>query len=696
MKKISKNKFQTNIKYSYYNKSRDIKEIIEKRYSIVVGLIVLTISILFISLFYIQVIENQYYINKLNTLKSNIIYSSSTPRGRIYDRNNKLLVDNIPIKVIYYKKPTGITTKEEIEIAYKLTNMLKIDYNRLTKLNLKEFWLKNNEELATKKITDDEWKQLEMRKKTLNDIYKLKLERITDKELNSLNETDKIAAYIYYLMNNGYSYSEKIIKKNDITEKEYASIAENISNLNGVNTRLDWERTYLYGDTFRTILGNVSTSESGIPYELKNHYLAKGYGISDRVGTSYLEYQYEDILKGTKTSYKKEVDGTYKVLKEGSRGNDIILTIDIELQKQIETILEEEVKNFKSDSNAKYYNRSFVIIANPKTGEILAMAGKQILNINGEYKTYDYTPGIITSPVAVGSVIKGASHIVGYNNSALKIGEVRNDACIKIASTPNKCSYTMYGNINDLDALKYSSNTYQFLTAINVGNGKYVYNQPLAINKNAFNLYRNTFSEFGLGVKTGIDLPVESLGYKGTSTLTGHLLDFSIGQYDTYTPIQLSQYIGTIANDGYRLQPYLLKEVYEPTKEPLTNLILKNKPVVLNKVNTKEEYLNRVKLGLKMVFEAGGTGVGHVDYNFKPAGKTGTSQSFIDTDNNGIIDTETTTSTFAGYAPYDDPIVSFTVVSPDITYANAGFYYIPQINTRISNKVSKKFFELYK
>ena len=68
------------------------------------------------------------------------------------------------------------------------------------------------------------------------------------------------------------------------------------------------------------------------------------------------------------------------------------------------------------------------------------------------------------------------------------------------------------------------------------------------------------YASFGLGVKTEIDLPLESLGYSGKSKMPGHLLDFSIGQYDTYTPIQISQYINTIASNGVRYQPYLLKE----------------------------------------------------------------------------------------------------------------------------------------
>lgn len=692
MNKIYKHK--ANLKYSYYKKPRNIKEIIEKRYKVVIIVILLLIGLLFLSLFYIQIINNQYYIEKLELLSSNVIKSASTPRGRIYDRNHKLIVDNVPIKVIYYEKQASVTLKDEIEIAYKLADIIDINYNKLLKINLKEFYLKNNNELCTAKITDEEWRKLDERKITLDDIYDLKMERITDEELAMLTKRDKKAAYIYYLMNKGYSYAEKIIKKDNVTDSEYAIVSENIDDLLGVNTRLDWQRIYPYGDVFRTILGNVSTSESGIPFELKDYYISKGYSLNDRVGTSYLEYQYEDILKGEKSTYTKK-DGSYVMLSSGKRGNDIVLTIDIELQKEIENIISNTLINTRYMASSKYYDKSFVIISDPKTGEILAMAGKQIINVNGVYKIYDYTPGITTSPVAVGSAIKGASHIVGYNTGSLKIGEIRNDACIKIAATPNKCSFKMYGNINDIDALKYSSNTYQFLTAINVGKGKYVYNEALPIDVNAFNIYRDTFKEFGLGVKTGIDLPIESFGYKGSSTLTGHLLDFAIGQYDTYTPIQLSQYIGVIANDGKRMQPYLLKEVYD-SSDNLVDVIYKNEPIILNKINTDDVYLNRVKEGFRSVFMSGGTGVGHIDYIYKPAGKTGTSQSFIDTNNNGVVDLETTTSTFVGYAPYDDPIVTFTVVSPNINYSGSGVNYIPQINTELSYKVSKKFFELYK
>ena len=677
-------------------KNKELKEIVEKRYNILIILIIAIICVLIGNLFVIQVIKNDYFVNKVEQLSQNLVYSNSTPRGRIYDRNGNIIVDNEAVKVIYYKKVTGVTTKEEINMAYKMAELIDLDYTKLSDKNLRRFWIKLNSDKAKEKITDEEWQQYEERKLTLSDIEELKLERITKEELNKLKEKDRLAAYIYYLMNVGYSYDEKIIKKVNVTDKEYAQVAENSNTLNGFDVRLDWNRVYPYGDVFRTILGSVSTTETGIPYELKDYYLDLGYSLNDRVGTSYLEYQYESLLKGNKTVYQILDDGTRKVVDEGSRGNDIVLTIDIELQKAIEEILTEEVLSAKKDKNTKYYDHSFVIISDPNTGEILAMAGKQVTEKNGKYVVYDYTPGVVTTPVTAGSIVKGASHTVGYMNGALNIGERRGDECIKISATPLKCSWTTLGTINDVQALRYSSNVYQFKTAIKVGNGSYSYNKPLNIDEKAFEIYRKTFNEYGLGVLTGIDLPVESLGYQGSSTTAGHLLDFSIGQYDTYTPIQLMQYINTIANGGSRLRPYLLKSVYSPTKDGLIDLLFENEPVILNKVNVKEEYLKRIQEGFRQVMTSGGTGAAYINQSYKAAGKTGTSESFMDSDGDGIVDKATMSNTFGAYAPYDNPEVSFVVVSPDIYYKEGNSTTRSTVNRRISYRISQKYFDLYK
>ena len=667
-----------------YKENKDIKVEIEKRYNILTVIIILFLLILVVGLFFVQVVNHEKYENSLKKLTKKIVYGPSAPRGRIYDRNGLLIVDNKPSKVIYYKKTNKTKTKDEITIAYKLADMIELE-NKITEKELKTFWIKNNREKAKEKITKKEWKKYRERKLKDEDINKLELERITEEDLSIYDERDKKAAYIYTLMNEGYSYAEKTIKNENVTDEEYALVSENINKLKGINTKLDWERTYPYEKTFKSMLGSVSTSKSGIPYELKDYYLKKGYSLDDRVGTSYLEYQYEDILKGKKNKYEVLNDGTYKLIKEGKRGTDITISIDIELQKQIEQILSEEVLATKYEANTEYYNRSFVIIADPKTGEILAMAGKQLKEEDGQLKVVDYTPGILTTSAVMGSVVKGASHIVGYNTGALKIGETRYDSCVKIAATPEKCSWKPLGTLNDITAIAQSSNTYQYYTAIKVGKGYYKYNEPLSLDPEAFKIYRDTFAQFGLGVKTEIDLPKETTGYKGTDTAPGHLLDFAIGQYDNYTPIELSQYIGTLATGGKRMKMHLYMHPYGKEENNIKEL---------NSVNTKPEYMERVKEGLKAV-TAYGTGVGYIDPVYRPAGKTGTSQSFVDTNNDGKVDTETISTTFVAYAPLEDPRVTFTIISPDVSHGNGRTPYQSNINKRLADRVSKKYFDFY-
>lgn len=687
---IKKNNKPINKKKKTNNKY--LKEIIEKRFNIVTIILVVLFIIVGGRLFYLQVLNSTYYAEKLAYVSEKTIESTSAPRGRIYDRNNNLLVDNEAVKTIYYKKEKGVSAKEEIELSYIIAENLDIDYSNLNDDRLKTFYYDNNYEECRKKITDEEWELYEKRKLDDDNIKDLIYERL-DEEIKQYNELDKEAAYIYYLMNKGYSYAEKIIKNENVTEQEYAYISENIDNLKGFNTKLDWERIYLYGDVFKTMLGTVSSNSQGIPSELAEEYLEKGYSLDDRVGISYLEYQYEDYLKGTKATYKLLSDNSYELLSEGKRGNDIVLTIDINLQKYLEEVLTEEVLAAKNEAGTKYYNRSFAIISDPNTGEILAMGGKQVLeNENGERYVVDYTPGIVTLPVTPGSVVKGASMMVGYKYGAIDIGTVINDECIKIKDTPEKCSWRTMGYINDIYALQYSSNVYQYKIAISVGKGTYEYNKALSLEEEAFQKYRDMYAEFGLGKKTGIDLPVESLGYMGTSKLPGHLLDFSIGQYDTYTPIQLSQYINTIANSGKRLKPYLLKEVYTASDndEQFGSLVYKASTTVLGELSVEDKYIDRVREGFSAVV-TNGLGYGYMGNYTNSAGKTGTSQSFIDTDGDGTVDTETITSSFVGYSPSDNPQMSIVVVSPDISIPDASQ---SMVTKRISAKLVNKFFEL--
>ncbi len=695
-KKRKKSKLEIKKKTGPINKKhkcndKHLDEIMNRRFGLIIVLLISIYLVIGCRLFNLQILKNSEYNDKLAMATEKTIESTSAPRGRIYDRNHKLLVDNEGIKTIYYKKQNGNTTKEEIELAYEVSNNIDIDYSKIDDNKLKDFYYKSHYKECRKKITDEEWDLYNKRKLNDKDIDKLIYERLDD-EISEYTDSDKKAAYIYYLMNKGYSYAEKVIKNSDVTDAEYAYISENIDNLKGFNTKLDWERVYLYGDTFKSILGNVSSNTQGIPSELSEEYLKRGYTLDDRVGISYLEYQYEDYLRGTKAKYRLLSDNSYELVSEGKRGNDIVLTIDIELQKYLEEVLSNEVLNAKGEPGTQYYNRSFAIVSDPNTGEILAMAGKQAVLKDGYYQIVDYTPGIVTLPVTPGSVVKGASMMVGYKYGAIDIGTVLNDECIKIKDTPLKCSWQTMGPIDDVYALQNSSNVYQYKIAIKVGNGSYEYNQGLVLDESAFDKYREMYAEFGLGEKTGIDLPVESLGFMGKSRLPGHLLDFSIGQYDTYTPIQLSQYINTIANNGVRLKPYLLKEVYKPSDSGDTfgSLIYKANVTELGKLSVEKKYIDRVREGFSAVVTKG-LGYGYMGNYTNSSGKTGTSQSFIDTDGDGKVDTETITSSFVGYSPSDNPKMSIVVVSPDISVPDSTTY---GVTRNISAQIVNKYFEL--
>lgn len=677
------------------NKKRSpkLEEIENRRFWIIFSIIILFFVIVFLKFYQVMIIDSNKYKKQLEELTYDTVEGPSAPRGRIYDRNHNILVDNIAVKTIYYKKDKSLSVKDEVELAYKVSPHLNLDVSKLEDRNQREFYIEIHPKIASKKITKKELEKLDQRKLTRNDIKELKIKRISEEELSSMSEEDKKAAYLYYLMNKGYTYDEKTIRTDNVTDEEYAYISENNKDLGGFNTRLDWERVYPYGDTFKAMLGKVSSASTGLPKEEKEYYLKKGYSLNDRVGISYLEKQYENYLRGKKEVYQVVNSHELKLIEDGKRGNDIVLSIDINLQKQVEDIITDEVMKTKNEANTQFYDHSSLVIQDPKTGEILAMASKQIV----DGKIVDHTSSILTSPVTPGSVVKGASILVGYNSGVIKMGDYMVDECIKVRGVNEKCSYHTLGRINDITALAMSSNVYQWKTAIKVAGYQYSRGMTLPLNQEAFQTYRKMYHSFGLGVKTEIDLPVESLGYGAKKdTRAGNLLDFVIGQYETYTTIQLSQYINTIANRGSRLKPHLLKEVHEATNdENLGKVIYENKGKELNKVDTKEEYMNRVHEGFYAVINSpSGYGRGYMNYQYQPSGKTGTSQSFIDTDNDGVIDKETITSTFVGFAPSSDPKMSITVVSPNSSRPDTGNSFASLVTMRITKRVTDAYFAL--
>ena len=643
-----------------------------KKVNILNILMYLVFLIILGRLYYLQVINHEYYLNKLNSLNSKEVLGDVMPRGKIYDTNGVLLVDNTLVNTIYYKKIDGITTKEEIDLAYLVKDYLDLDYSKLTKSYLKDFYILTHEGEINKRITDIEYDSYKRRKITFNEFYKIKKDKVTDDDLSKYTDEDKKAIYLYYLMNNGYSYDDKIIKEG-ASEEEFAFFSESNFKLSGFNTKYTYDRLYLYGDTLKNVFGKTGSITS----ENKDYYLNKGYSLNDTVGLTNLEYIYDDYLKGEKEVYKVLNDEKILV-KDGKVGNDLYLSVDINIQKMVDEILEREIKLAKNSINTKYFDRSYVTISDPNNGSVLAISGKMYQ----EGGVYDYNVGAITDTMVSGSVVKGASILVGYNEGVLKIGEFTMDECIKLKATPKKCSIYNMGYINDLDAIKKSSNVYQFKIALKVGGVNYRYDQAAYINDTAFKTYRDYFAKFGLGVKTEIDLQNESSGYNGSGEDAGLLMNLSIGQYDTYTNIELNQYIATLANGKNRYKLNLVKQI--KNKDEVINTY---EPVILNTLDIDSKYINRVKKGLKLVITEG-TGYGYIDLSKNASGKTGTSETFVDNNQDGVYETESISTAFVAYYPSDNPKYALSISTPNISYANNSSSYIYPFNKLVIRKIT--------
>ncbi|MGN1337628.1 MAG: penicillin-binding transpeptidase domain-containing protein [Candidatus Coprovivens sp.] len=627
----------------------------KKTYFIILISLLLIITYRFISLRYIN---HDYYIEEYLKLTNKLVYGTTTPRGKILDRNGKILVDNIGIPSIIYRNINNDNIDELVNTIYPILS----DIEQASIEEQQNYYLEHNNylELLTEKELED-YNNRKINKEELKDII------ISRLNLN-YNEEEKVKIKIYTLLKNGYSYDNKIIKE-DVTKEECAKISE--LNLTGLSCEYTSKRVYLY-DTLNGIYGKVGN----ISKENKEYYLEKGYSLSDKVGLSYLEKQYDDYLKGTKATYKVNEDNTLTLLTPSTPGNDIILSIDIEKQLAINDIIKKNLDLASTLKNTDYYNTSYVIVSDPNTGEIIASTG--ISKINESY--YDISNNILTSSFTVGSIVKGASHTVAYQNNLININEKIKDSCVKLYQTPQKCSYKRLGYINDIEALKTSSNYYQFINAIKLTGNKYKYNMKLNVTEEHFNIYRNTFALFGLGSSTGIDLENESLGIRGQKIADDLLLNLSIGQYDTYTPLQLTNYINTISTKGKRYNLHYLKEVMNNN-----NIIYKYEPKLLSNIEDNW-FFDRIHEGFKEVIY-NGTGRGYTDIKYKPAGKTGTSEVVYSKD------ITTINQTYIMFAPYDNPKYTIVVISPNISFNNEKDNYIAPINRYISKEVSKIMFE---
>ncbi|MFC4411114.1 peptidoglycan D,D-transpeptidase FtsI family protein [Chungangia koreensis] len=664
-------------------------------------------SLLIFRLGYLQIVKGEDYVRALERTEE-IPVNTSVPRGRIYDKYGRILVDNEPKNAITYTKMQDTKQTDMLEIAKKLAKLIDLKSDRVTLRDKQDFWITNNRDAAYEKVPEDEQKEIQAiedlsEKEVQQEIDKRVRERITQEELDTLTETDLEVLAIYREMLSGYALAPQIIKS-DVEPAEFARVSERLGELPGVNTTTDWERVKNVPKGTVAILGGTTTPQKGIPADKLDYFLARGYSRNDRVGTSYLEFQYEEVLQGQKTVVKNltnskgQVVDTVPVI-EGKPGKDLVLTIDSELQLEVEKIVEKNLLDAKKKPGTKYLDRAFIIMMDPKTGDVLSMVGKQLYKDEaGKTQFLDYSYGSFTTAYEAGSVVKPATILTAYQNDIIEPGTTLIDEPIKLAGTNGTKSsvFNRSGRIpvNDLYAIERSSNVYMFKIALLSAGLQYTPNMPLRVMPEKLNLFRSGFSQFGLGVNTGIDLPNEVTGVQSDLKDGGNLLDYTIGQFDTYTPLQLAQYVSTIANGGYRIQPHIVKEIREPSEDGVSMgpVIQEIGPVILNRVNNSDNEINRIKEGMKRVYygDRGSARSWFKDTDYVAAGKTGTAQSFAYDEKEKKVH-ETLNVSHIGFAPFDNPEVAYAIVVPYVTTDDDHTTYV---NNMIARQALDKYFEL--
>ncbi|WP_366160403.1 penicillin-binding protein 2 [Bacillus infantis] len=664
----------------------------------------LLFSMLILRLGVVQIVYGDDYKREIERTED-VTVNNPVPRGKMFDSTGKVIVDNTPQNAITYTNK-GASQEEMLKVAENLASLIQKDTEKVQERDKKDYWIIKNQEKADAKVTQKELDALKEKyeddKEFNKKVYDLKLDRITEEELSSLTDKDLEILAIYRDFTSGYALTPQIVKNKDVTNEEFAVVSENLQFLPGVDTTTDWERYYAFGSTLQSVLGRISKSDEGLPAEKVDYYLARDYSRNDRVGKSYIELQYEDVLHGQKAKVKNITDKGGSLLKtetisEGQRGKDLVLSIDMELQKEVEKILEEELRAAKRSPGTALLDRAYTVLMDPMTGEILTMAGKKI--VDGEMQ--DDALGNITTTYNVGSAVKGATILTGYKEGVIQPGSVIFDGPLRIKGTPIKKSWKNFGPLDDINALKYSSNVYMFQTAIRIGDGVYKPDRPLPLNEEGFDTIRDSFAQFGLGVRTGIDLPNEQTGFKGMSDKPGFMLDLAIGQYDTYSNMQLAQYVSTIANGGNRMEPHIVKEIREPLMDnsELGPILEEIKPKVLNRLDVEENWIERVQEGFRRVMqEPGGTAYGSFGgkgKTYKPAGKTGTAEAFYDgprREDFGKEPPETMNLSLVGYAPSDNPEVAMAVLVPWAYQGSVDH----GANKKIGERVLDAYFDLKK
>lgn len=652
---------------------------IKLRFNVLTILIYIVGIILIARLFTLQIIHGEEYKEQSNTrlTRESTIEAA---RGNFLDRTGvELVTSKMEFSLEMYKSKVDtenlnkailnmIQVLEKNECSYSDTFPIKIEPFEYTIENEALInWKKNNN-------LDDDITAEQAFYKFKN---KYKIENTDD-----IQEIRKIITIRYLISQKGYSSTKSVTIAENIPNKAVAEFSESSEKFAGINIVTKPVREYTSGNLASHILGYASRIDPD-EYEKRK----STYSQNDIIGKTGIEAVFEEYLKGKNGTKQIDmaVDGTTTaeyIAKEAVAGSDIVLTIDANLQKITEDALVSNIQKIASGDFGKAYDAKAgaAVVMNVNTGEVLAMASYP------DYTPSDFVGGIsnenwakyrdntskplvnkaMQNSYSPGSTFKMVTAIAGLESNTINLSTKINDTGIykKYRDFQPRCwIYTDYhighGYLDVSGAIEKSCNYFFYETADKMG---------------IENLVKYA-KYFGLGNKTGIELPSETAGALASKETwsklhpqnepwgPGQVLQAAIGQSDNeFSPLQMARYISMLANGGQKVDVSIVKTIRnadgsEVSREEINQFI--NKKLGLEQDNTEnleinQNYLKAVLEGMKSVTsDTSGTAyIRFKDFDITVGGKTGSAEA----PNNQVH------AWFVGFAPFEDPEIAIVVM----------------------------------
>ncbi len=462
---------------------------------------------------------------------------------------------------------------------------------------------------------------------------------------------------------------EKVAKAfSEIFELDYDKVLKKVNKKSSIETiikRVDKEKTdslriWMQENNIYTGINIDEDTKRYYPYStLASHII--GFVGSDNQGLDGIEAKYDEILTGENGSISKMMDAKGNIIgdngenyEDSNRGNDLVLSIDMNIQAIVEKYLEEAcIENVCTDGGN-------IIVMDPNNGDILAMATYPYYDLNNPYEITDETIAGMWGELDSGEKNKylqsmwrnkavadtyepGSTFKLVTASASLEEGIAETDrqgsyncgGSIEIAGVRIKCwrYYRPHGGQSLREALMNSCNP------VFIGLG-----QKLGVSK-----YYEYLRKFGFLEKTGIDLigEAKSIFLKEEKVGPVELATISFGQRFEVTPIQMITMVSSIANDGIYVKPRVVKAVVDSKTGERKDL----EPVFKDEVISKETSEKVLSMMTSVVSE--GTGKNARVQGYNVGGKTGTSEDGVNTGKY--------VTSFIGVAPTDDPKVTILV-----------------------------------